>query len=122
VELRKLVQALEQASKDPRVRGLLAVLGNREHLGGMAMVQELRDSIRAFNLAAAGRSAPSVACASAFGEAGTNGTVPLYLASACSQVGEAGRPDGALGGRVLWVRAERKERGSPQQLSTGMHH
>lgn len=68
------------------MRGLLTVVGARENLGGMAMVQEVRDALRAFRTAAAGRSAPTVACAAAYGEAGLSGTVPLYLASACSRV------------------------------------
>ena len=53
-------------------------------MGGMAMVQEIRDALRA--LSKAKPSTPTVAWASAFGEAGNNGTVPLYLASACGQV------------------------------------
>ena len=68
------------------MRGLLSVVGARENLGGMAMVQEVRDALRAFRTAAASRSAPTVACAAAYGEAGLSGTVPLYLASACSRV------------------------------------
>jgi hypothetical protein len=39
VELRKVIKALERASKDERVRGLLAHVGRREGLGGVAMVQ-----------------------------------------------------------------------------------
>ena len=53
-------------------------------MGGMAMVQEVRDALQ--SLSKAKPSTPTVAWASAFGEAGTNGTVPLYLASACGQI------------------------------------
>ena len=50
----------------------------------MAMVQEVRDALHAFSKSKP--SAPTVAWASDFGEAGTNGTVPLFLASSCGQV------------------------------------
>mmetsp|Transcript_15615 Transcript_15615/g.41157 ORF Transcript_15615/g.41157 Transcript_15615/m.41157 type:complete len:828 (+) Transcript_15615:104-2587(+) len=94
VELQRVVRALDTAAADERVRGLLLNLGDRESLGGMAMVQELRDAISRFNATCKGR-APSVAMSPAFGEAGSNGTIQYYLASACDQVFM--QPSGTLG-------------------------
>ena len=79
-----MVRALEHASGDSRVKGLLTVVGSRDRLGGLASVQEMRDAIRTFG---ANRAVPTVAWAAAFGEAGNSGTIPLYLATACNQVG-----------------------------------
>ncbi|GAX80980.1 hypothetical protein CEUSTIGMA_g8415.t1 [Chlamydomonas eustigma] len=85
MELWRVVQVLDRASKDVRVKGLLTIVGGGDNLGGVAMVQELRQSIQAFKSRASDR-APTVAWAAAFGEAGNNGTVPYYFASAFSQV------------------------------------
>lgn len=47
--------------------------------------QELRDALTRFSATAKGR-APSIALSPAFGEAGSNGTMQYYLASACDKV------------------------------------
>lgn len=44
VELRKVVKALGRAGADPRVRGLVAHVGRRESLGGLASVQVRRET------------------------------------------------------------------------------
>mmetsp|Transcript_34336 Transcript_34336/g.86829 ORF Transcript_34336/g.86829 Transcript_34336/m.86829 type:complete len:813 (-) Transcript_34336:265-2703(-) len=100
VELRRAVAALERAGKDGRVRGLLGHLGRRESLGGLAMVQELRGGLSAFRQAVDARpkgaaGAVSVAYAPSFGEAGSNGTLQYYLASAFDRV--VMQPTGTLG-------------------------
>eukprot|EP00983_Pelagomonas_calceolata_P126846 1161345-Pelagomonas_calceolata.AAC.10 len=56
---------------------------------GADVAQELRDAISRFNATCKGR-APSVAMSPAFGEAGSNGTIQYYLASACDQVSVLG--------------------------------
>ncbi|KAF5829926.1 peptidase family S49-domain-containing protein [Dunaliella salina] len=94
VELQRVVRALDTAAADERVRGLMLNLGDRESLGGMAMVQELRDALSRFSATSKGR-APTVAMSPAFGEAGSNGTIQYYLASACDKVFM--QPSGTLG-------------------------
>jgi hypothetical protein len=51
VELSRLVAALSSAGADPRVRGLVGVLGVLGDTGagvGLAQVQELREAVAAF--------------------------------------------------------------------------
>ncbi|EFN58740.1 hypothetical protein CHLNCDRAFT_34059 [Chlorella variabilis] len=80
LSLQEATGALRAAGGDPRVKGLLALLGGQTGMG-LAQVQELRDAVADFRQAAAGR-APTVAYADAFGEGGAGGTAAFYLASA----------------------------------------
>lgn len=86
--LRSVVDALDRASRDGTVAGLVAHVGNR----GITLAQscELRRAVRAF--AAAGK--PTVAWTEAFGEAGP-GNVGYHLASAFDEVWL--QPSGELG-------------------------
>src|SRR5260221_11615553 len=73
--LRDVLDALERAGNDPRVKGLYARLG--EDNLGLATCQELRDAIAAFR----GKGKFAVAFTDSFGEFGP-GTRPYYLATA----------------------------------------
>ncbi len=42
MELQRLVRALDKAGKDPRVKGLLAYVGPRDQLEGLAQVSKAR--------------------------------------------------------------------------------
>ncbi|GIM09383.1 hypothetical protein Vretimale_13251 [Volvox reticuliferus] len=86
VELPQVVSALRNAAKDERCQGVVAYIGPREHLGGLASVQELRDAILSFRAAATGRSVTTAAFAASFGEAGSSGMVPYVLATACERL------------------------------------
>lgn len=77
--LRDVVDALDKAGRDPRVKGLLLRIGGRDI--GFAQAQELRDAIDAFR--AKGKLA--YAYSDSFGEFAP-GTRAYYLASACDQV------------------------------------
>lgn len=79
LSLRHTVEALERASSDPRVAGLVAWI--RTPAKGLAGVQELRDAIAGFR--AAGKFA--VAHAETFGEQ-TTGNGAYYLATACDEI------------------------------------
>lgn len=76
--VRDVVDALEKAGDDPRVKSLVARVGNP---GSAAAAQELRDAVKAFR--AKGKKA--VAYADTFGEEG-NGTIGYYVASAFDEV------------------------------------
>ncbi|MFP2907060.1 signal peptide peptidase SppA [Pyxidicoccus sp. 3LFB2] len=76
--VRDVVDALEKAGDDPRVKSLVARVGNP---GSPAAAQELRDAVKAFR--AKGKKA--VAYADTFGELG-NSTVAYYVASAFDEV------------------------------------
>ncbi|KAJ9516520.1 hypothetical protein QJQ45_011128 [Haematococcus lacustris] len=86
VELRRVVRGLQLAGQDSRVQGLLLLVGDRDHLGGPATIQEVRDAILRFRLAAGPRGATTTAFAPTFGEAGQNGSAQYYLASAAETV------------------------------------
>lgn len=86
--LRDFLDALEVAGGDPRVKGMLARLGNDAM--SVAEIQELRDAIAAFR--AKGKFA--IAFADSFGEFGA-GTRPYYLATAFDQIWL--QPMGSLG-------------------------
>ncbi|KAG2502113.1 hypothetical protein HYH03_000605 [Edaphochlamys debaryana] len=110
VELPKAVAALRRAAADPRCRGVVAYLGGRENLGGLATVQELREAICGFRAAvaaavtASGRPpARTAAWAASFGEAGGSGMGAFLLASACEGVHM--QPSGLLGLSGLESRA-----------------
>lgn len=77
--LRDVLDGLERAGSDPRVKGIVARVGDGEI--GTAQVQELRDGIAAFR--AKGKFA--IAQADGFGEGGS-GTRSYYLASAFDQL------------------------------------
>jgi protease-4 len=77
--LRDALDAIETASNDPRVKVLLARVGDDEL--GLARTQELRDAIAAFR--AKGKFA--LAFADSFGEFGP-GTRPYYLATAFDEI------------------------------------
>ena len=77
--LRDVLDAIETASNDPRVKVLLARVGDDEF--GLARIQELRDAIVVFR--AKGKFA--LAFADSFGEFGP-GTRPYYLATAFDEI------------------------------------
>src|SRR6516162_3017495 len=77
--LRDVLDGIEAASGDPRVKVLLARVGDDEL--GLAKIQELRDAIGAFR--AKGKFA--LAFADSFGEFGP-GTRPYYLATAFDEI------------------------------------
>jgi protease IV len=77
--LRDVLDAIETASNDPRVKVLLARVGGDEL--GLARTQELREAIAAFR--AKGKFA--LAFADSFGEFGP-GTRPYYLATAFDEI------------------------------------
>ncbi len=77
--MRDVLDAIEAAGGDPRVKVLLARVGDDEL--GLAKVQEIRDTIAAFR--AKGKLA--LAFADSFGEFGP-GTRPYYLATAFDEI------------------------------------
>jgi protease IV len=77
--LRDVLDGIETASGDPRVKGLLARIG--DDALGLGKIQELRDTIGAFR--AKGKFA--VAFSDSFGEFGP-GTRPYYLATAFDEI------------------------------------
>ena len=77
--LRDVLDGIETASSDPRVKVLLARVGDDEL--GLTKIQELRDAIAAFR--AKGKFA--LAFADSFGEFGP-GTRPYYLATAFDEI------------------------------------
>ncbi|MBN8230174.1 signal peptide peptidase SppA [Corallococcus macrosporus] len=91
--LRDVVEGLEQARTDPRVKSLVVRIGQP---GSAAQVQELRDAVKAFR--ASGKRA--VAYADGFGEAG-NGTGAYYLATAFDAVYIQPSGDVGLTGLVM---------------------
>lgn len=86
--LRDVVDALERASRDRRVVGLLARVGSFSP--GLAVAQELRDAVLAFR----GGGKRAVAWAETLGE-GRAATVEVYLASAFDEV--VVQPTGEVG-------------------------
>lgn len=93
--LRDLLDAIERAGKDPRVKGLVARLGDGSL--GTAQAQEVRDAIARFR--AAGKFA--FGYADSFGELGS-GTRSYYLAAAFDQIWL--QPVGSVG--LVGVRIE----------------
>jgi protease-4 len=79
VVVRDVVEALERAGGDPRVKGLVARIGVAQ--AGLAQVQELRDAVKAFR--AKGKWA--VAWAETYGEFGP-GNGAYYLATAFDEI------------------------------------
>ncbi|MDY7231253.1 signal peptide peptidase SppA [Hyalangium rubrum] len=76
--VRDVVDALEKAAKDERVKALLVRV---DQPGSAAVIQELRDAVKAFR--ASGKKA--IAYADTFGEGGS-GTGAYYLASAFDEI------------------------------------
>ncbi len=77
--LRDFLDAIEAAGDDPRVKVLLARVGDDEL--GLAKIQEVRDAIAVFR----GKGKSAVAFADSFGEFGP-GTRPYYLATAFDEI------------------------------------
>jgi protease-4 len=77
--LRDFLDAIEAAGNDPRVKVLLARIGDDEM--GLAKVQEVRDAIAAFR----SKGKLALAFADSFGEFGP-GTRPYYLATAFDEI------------------------------------
>jgi protease-4 len=79
LSVRDVVFSLEQAAKDPKVRGLYVRVGGSGH--GLATSQELRDAVLAFR--ASGK--PTLAFSESFGEL-SPGTGGWYVATAFDDV------------------------------------
>lgn len=77
--VRDIVEALERASSDKRIAGLIARVGMAELR--LAYVQEIRDAVIAFR----GRGKPAIVYADSFGEAGP-GSNSYYLATAFDEI------------------------------------
>ena len=77
--LRDFLDAIETAGDDPRVKGVIARVGDDEN--GLAKVQEVRDAIAAFR----SKGKFALAFADSFGEFGP-GTRPYYLATAFDEI------------------------------------
>src|SRR5215470_716888 len=77
--LRDVLDGIEAASSDPRVKVLLARVGDDEL--GLAKIQELRDAVAAFR----SKGKFALAFADSFGEFGP-GTRPYYLATAFDEI------------------------------------
>jgi len=77
--LRDLVQALDAAGRDPRIKGLVARVGAGELQ--MARAQEIRDAVLAFRQ----QGKFAIAFAETFGEVG-NGNINYYLATAFDEI------------------------------------
>ena len=77
--LRDVLDAIEAARDDPRVKVLLARVGDDEL--GLAKIQEVRDAIAAFR----NKGKLAIAFADTFGEFGP-GTRPYYLATAFDEI------------------------------------
>jgi protease IV len=93
--LKDILDALERASNDPRVTGLIARVGDGEM--GLAQAQELREAIAAFRA----KGKRTVAYADSFSEF-ASGTHSYYLASAFDQIWL--QPHGLVG--LVGLRAE----------------
>jgi protease-4 len=88
--VRDVVEALERASEDDRVVGLVARIGapssmsgmiSQSEMTGLAVIQEIRDAVKAFG----DKGKFTVAYAEAFGEAGP-GNAAYYLATAFEEI------------------------------------
>ena len=77
--IRDSLVALDRAAEDPKVKGMVARLG--QGALGLAQVQEIRDAIKRFR----NRGKFTIAFAESFGEGG-NGTLHYYLASSFDTV------------------------------------
>jgi len=93
--LRDVLDGLERAGGDPRVKGLVARIGDGSF--GLAQIQELRDTVAAFRA----RGKFAIAYSDSFGEFGS-GTRSYYLAAGFDEVWL--QPMGLLG--LIGLRAE----------------
>ena len=75
----EVVEAIEQAAKDERIKGMVAKVGVSQR--GLASIQELRDAVLAFR--ASGK--PAIAYGETFGEA-SSGNGAYYLATAFDEI------------------------------------
>jgi protease IV len=89
-----VVEALERASKDKRVVGLVARVG--EAGLSLAEIQEIRDAVIAFR----GSGKPAIAYAETFGE-GSKGNGSYYLATAFDEIDLQPSGDVGLAGLML---------------------
>lgn len=78
-----MVNAIDQASKDPRVKGLIVRLDQASM--GMAQAQELRNAIMRFRMLGRESNKFTIAHADTIGELG-HGTTSYYLASAFDEI------------------------------------
>lgn len=78
-----LVQAIDQASKDPKVKGIVARIDFASM--GIAQAQELRNAIMRFRVLGRDSNKFTIAHADTFGESG-QGTIPFYLASVFEEI------------------------------------
>jgi protease-4 len=92
--MRDMVEALEKASNDRRVVGLVARVGAAPL--GMAQIQELRNAVKAFRA----KKKPAVAYAETFGEFGPGGG-SYYLATAFDEIWLQPSGDIGLTGVIL---------------------
>ncbi len=81
--LYQLVQAIDQASKDPRVKGIIARLDQASM--GLAQAQELRNAIMRFRVNGRDHKKFTIAHTDTFGES-SPGTSTYYLASAFEEI------------------------------------
>jgi protease-4 len=88
LQLRDVLDGLEKAASDPRVKGIFARVGSDDI--ALARIQELRDAIAAFRA----KDKFAIAFADTFGELGA-GTRPYYLAAAFDDIWL--QPMGSLG-------------------------
>jgi protease-4 len=79
--LRAILDGLDRAGRDPRVKALVAKLGGARTPLALARAQELRDAVTAFRE----RGKLAVAWAETFGELG-RGSVPYYLATGFDEI------------------------------------
>mmetsp|Transcript_20172 Transcript_20172/g.39156 ORF Transcript_20172/g.39156 Transcript_20172/m.39156 type:complete len:627 (+) Transcript_20172:68-1948(+) len=84
MSLRQVVDALEWASVDPHVKGVVCTLAG-ESQTTIATTQEIRNAILAFRAKQTAPARPTVFSADTFGESG-QGTAQYYLASAFDKI------------------------------------
>jgi protease-4 len=78
-----IVQAIDQASNDPHVKGIVARLDNASM--GLAQAQEIRNAIMRFRVLGRDVKKFTIAHADTFGESGP-GTIPYYLGTAFEEI------------------------------------
>ncbi|MBP6985169.1 MAG: signal peptide peptidase SppA [Alphaproteobacteria bacterium] len=81
--LYNIVHAIDMASKDPRVIGIVARLDQASL--GLAQTQEIRNAIMRFRVSGRDQEKFTIAHADTFGEM-SPGTIPYYLASAFEEI------------------------------------
>ncbi len=81
--LRDIIEAIDQASVDPNIKGLILRLDHAQ--SGLAQTQEIREAIKRFRETNKDNPKPTFAFADTFGEL-SPGTVQYYLATACENI------------------------------------